>query len=40
MLEWIDTKVELPAEGIIVDTKIDDAKGCRFIRFLEWSKIY
>lgn len=29
MTEWIETKNKLPAEGIIVDTKIDDSKGCR-----------
>ncbi len=29
MAEWIETKKELPTEGIIVETKIDDKKGCR-----------
>lgn len=29
MVEWIETKKELPTEGIIVETKIDDEKGCR-----------
>lgn len=29
MAEWIETKKELPTEGIIVETKIDDEKGCR-----------
>ena len=29
MAEWIETKKELPTEGVIVKTKIDDCKGCR-----------
>lgn len=29
MAKWIETKAELPPEEIIVDTKIDDTKGCR-----------
>lgn len=29
MSDWIKTSRELPPEGEVVDTKIDDAKGCR-----------
>ena len=27
--EWIETSQQLPADGLIVRTKIDDEKGCR-----------
>jgi hypothetical protein len=26
---WIETRVSLPQNGEVVDTKIDDAQGCR-----------
>lgn len=29
MVEWVDAKVKLPPENIVVETKIDDGKGCR-----------
>lgn len=29
MREWKRTDTELPEEGVVVDTKIDDANGCR-----------
>ena len=28
-MDWIRVSEELPPEGMIVETKIDDAKGCR-----------
>lgn len=28
-MEWIKTTEELPPENLIVETKIDDEKGCR-----------
>jgi hypothetical protein len=27
--KWIRTDEQLPEPGVVVDTKIDDAKGCR-----------
>lgn len=29
MSDWISTKPDLPPEGVVVETKIDDEKGCR-----------
>ncbi|MCI9142378.1 MAG: hypothetical protein HFH87_07110 [Lachnospiraceae bacterium] len=29
MREWIKTSCKLPAENEVVETKIDDGKGCR-----------
>jgi hypothetical protein len=26
---WIATSAQLPPDGLVVDTKIDDANGCR-----------
>lgn len=28
-MEWIKVKEKLPPENLIVETKIDDEKGCR-----------
>jgi hypothetical protein len=27
--QWISTEVELPKNGVVVDTKIDNSDGCR-----------
>lgn len=32
---WISVKAYLPENGIVVQTKIDDERGCRSIRLLE-----
>lgn len=33
-MEWIKVKDELPPEGEMVETKIDDKKGCRNVQKL------
>lgn len=29
MNDWTQTSLELPPNGLVVDTKIDDSDGCR-----------
>lgn len=29
MSEWISVRQDLPPENVVVDTKIDDERGCR-----------
>jgi hypothetical protein len=33
--EWIDRRHQLPPDGVTVETKIDDAKGCRNVQPLK-----
>lgn len=35
MSEWIKTSCKLPPEETIVETKIDDGKGCRNVQKLK-----
>ena len=35
---WKETKYELPPEGVVVETKIDDERGCRNETTLKRSK--
>lgn len=32
---WVEVKSELPPEGIVVETKIHDEKGCRNVTKLK-----
>ncbi len=40
MSEWIKTACKLPPENKVVETKIDDGKGCRNIQKLMRIKTY
>lgn len=35
MSEWIKTSCKLPPEETVVETKIDDSKGCRNVQKLK-----
>lgn len=37
-MEWIRIKEKLPPEGVVVETKIDDRKGCRNVGKLKREK--
>ena len=38
MGDWIRISERLPEENVVVETKIDDGKGCRNVQKLMWKK--